>query len=520
MNKLLWIALSIGLSTQLLSATSSLPLTSGKAIDGTVKEKEKKYYNITVPKNKSVRVNLTELEADIDLYIKKGNEVRVRFNDCYSSNSNTENEECIVSNEGESSIYTIMVNGFKQSAFTLKATVDGSEEIPTLSSDPLADAIEKKEGKQYRVEGKKAETITVTLSDLTANADLRVRVGRKAGLHSFNCKSNNSGTKTEECVITPKKDATVYVHVYGYQASNYSLKAVKGNVSTPCITLKDLKAKIKNNEDVTKVNTSCITNMSKLFYFNRNFNQDISSWDVSNVRDMSYMFSDAKTFNQDISSWNTSNVRDMNYMFSGAKTFKGHNLSSWNVGKVSANRSFFTNTGSGNIAPKWNIDKAIVNIAKELCLNQDNSTNDVLCSPNEHLAYVVKKEGSYQDKNNVIHIISTQNWKHLGQSTVSDGGYCTVLSLNKLENTRLFYTISTDGNGGLYNFYYLDGSYLKSAINTIMDRNPDVVIKTISNGKKLSFESTDFDYPNRDNNGSYLYDISDISNIKKINNQL
>ena len=42
MKKLLWIALSIGLSTQLLSATSVTPLSSGSAIDGFVKQKEKK----------------------------------------------------------------------------------------------------------------------------------------------------------------------------------------------------------------------------------------------------------------------------------------------------------------------------------------------------------------------------------------------------------------------------------------------------------------------------------------------
>ncbi len=227
MNKLLWITLSIGLSFQLLSATSVQPLNSGKAVNDSVKQKEKKYYNITVPKNKSIRVNLTGLEADVDLYIKKGDEVRLRYNDCFSSNSNTENEECIVTNEGESSIYSILVNGFKASSFNLKATIEAAEEIPTLTSEPITDAVEQKEGKQYRLEGKKSKVITVTLSDLTGNADLRVRVGRKAGLHSFNCKSINRGTKTEECVIRPKKDATVYVHVYGRNAASYSLKATQ-----------------------------------------------------------------------------------------------------------------------------------------------------------------------------------------------------------------------------------------------------------------------------------------------------
>ncbi len=271
MNKLLWIVLSIGLSTQLLSATPALPLTSGKAVNDSVKLKEKKYYSITVPKNKSVRVNLTELEADVDLYIKKGNEVRVRFNDCYSSNSNRENEECIVTNEGETSIYTILVNGFKGSSFTLKATVEGAEEIPTLTSDAIEDAVERKEGKQYKIDAEKGETIAVTLFNLTADADLRVRVGRKAGLSSFDCKSTNGGTKTDECTITLEKDATVYVQVYGYRAANYSIKKdTVNNSENQALINKAKKQCIEKSKSISEIlctldNKAYIIDNTKLF---------------------------------------------------------------------------------------------------------------------------------------------------------------------------------------------------------------------------------------------------------------
>lgn len=44
-----------------------------------------------------------------------------------------------------------------------------------------------------------------------------------------------------------------------------------------------LIAMISNEEDVSDVDTSEITDMSELFKNNATFNQDISAWDVGNV---------------------------------------------------------------------------------------------------------------------------------------------------------------------------------------------------------------------------------------------
>jgi len=101
----------------------------------------------------------------------------------------------------------------------------------------------------------------------------------------------------------------------------------------PALTLEQLQAKIANNEDVTSVNTSGITDMSNLFKNNSTFNQDISGWDVSSVTNMDGMFDGALAFNQDISSWNVSAVTNMRKMFSGALAFNW-NLNGWNVSNV------------------------------------------------------------------------------------------------------------------------------------------------------------------------------------------
>jgi len=84
------------------------------------------------------------------------------------------------------------------------------------------------------------------------------------------------------------------------------------------LTREELKDMIKNNKNITEVNTSEITDMSYLFKDNKSFNQDISGWDTSKVTNMSYMFYNASSFNKDISNWDISKVINLDYCFYGA----------------------------------------------------------------------------------------------------------------------------------------------------------------------------------------------------------
>ena len=58
--------------------------------------------------------------------------------------------------------------------------------------------------------------------------------------------------------------------------------------------------------------------MDHVFYGARSFNGDLSKWDTSSVTDMEGMFYYASIFNGDLSKWNTSSVVDMKQMFFGA----------------------------------------------------------------------------------------------------------------------------------------------------------------------------------------------------------
>ena len=83
----------------------------------------------------------------------------------------------------------------------------------------------------------------------------------------------------------------------------------------------------KGENDLNCIDTSKITDMSRLFDKCENNNFDISCWDVSKVKDMKYMFRICKKLNCDLSNWDVSNVKNMYNMFYGCNSLK--NIPSW-----------------------------------------------------------------------------------------------------------------------------------------------------------------------------------------------
>jgi len=136
----------------------------------------------------------------------------------------------------------------------------------------------------------------------------------------------------------------------------------------PCISRVDLEVKIANNENVTEVNTGCITDMSNLFssYDNFNFNQDIGDWNVSSVTNMSNMFH-GSIFNQDIGNWDVSHVTDMHGMFSVEQrspeaSYFNQDIGSWDVSNVTDMHGMFLGyLDSGGYMNPTDFNKSIEN---------------------------------------------------------------------------------------------------------------------------------------------------------------
>ncbi|MGB6269100.1 MAG: BspA family leucine-rich repeat surface protein, partial [Olleya sp.] len=102
-----------------------------------------------------------------------------------------------------------------------------------------------------------------------------------------------------------------------------------------------------NGDDISRVVTTAVTDMSFVFTNTSSFNQDISSWDLSNVTDMSYLFANANNFKQDLSYWDTSNVENFEGTFGGINNFNS-DISIWDTSSATNMTAMFNGADNFN----------------------------------------------------------------------------------------------------------------------------------------------------------------------------
>lgn len=153
--------------------------------------------------------------------------------------------------------------------------------------------------------------------------------------------------------------------------NNYVIGSISSNAK-PCISREDLEIMIIEEEDVTQVNTGCITDFSGLFSM-MSFNQDISGWDVSSGVDFSGMFASNPTFNQNINDWDVSNGVYFSGMFQEAQSFN-QPLNKWDV---SNGRYFNKMFSASDFVVVFNQDISDWNVSNGVDFNRMFAYNEV-----------------------------------------------------------------------------------------------------------------------------------------------
>ena len=170
------------------------------------------------------------------------------------------------------------------------------------------------------------------------------------GLLIFACSSDDSSDNESNAC---NGDNPIYladngITIKACDDANVGDTGVLDGVTYTVVDEATLRTMVANEEDVTKVVTTKVTDMNLMFFLGNDsndepiyndFNQDISSWDVSNVTDISGMFA-ATAFNQPIGNWDVSSVTDMRSMFAYADTFN-QPIGDWDVSSVTDMRVMF-----------------------------------------------------------------------------------------------------------------------------------------------------------------------------------
>ncbi len=217
------------LEAVLLGATSATPLISDEQVSGTADEQSWVHYIVTASSaDTNLQVDLTNLSADLDLYVKQGGMPTLSSYDCRPYRSGTTSENCTLANSGETDWY-ISVHGYQAGSFDLEAVLSGSGANVTMlnSREQVSDAAGYHAWKKYKIVSSASDSLLqVNMTNLSADLDLYVQQGEEPTLTSYACRPYHGGTSDESCTLANSGETEWYINVYGFQAGNFDLEAV------------------------------------------------------------------------------------------------------------------------------------------------------------------------------------------------------------------------------------------------------------------------------------------------------
>ena len=225
--------------------------------------------------------------------------------------------------------------------------------------------------------------VTTTIGDLEPNTTYYARTFLTNDLGDFYGNEVSFTTNETICDVVYLDENGITIKAY--ECAEVGETGVVNGVTYTVVDEAMLREMIADEEDVTKIATTKVTDMRAMFA-NTPFNQPIGNWDVSNVTDMWAMFT-FTNFNQDISSWDVSNVTDMTIMFKSSPFNRP--IGNWDVSNVTSMQAmFWRNTNFNQPIGNWDVSnvtymagmfEGIVgcNIIEKSKFSQDISSWDV-----------------------------------------------------------------------------------------------------------------------------------------------
>ena len=196
---------------------------------------------------------------------------------------------------------------------------------------------------QVNVDG---TNISINLEGLTPNTTYYVRTFLTNTLGEFYGNEVSFMTTEEQAVCDAVYLADNGITIKACEDANVGDTGVIDGVTYTVVDEAMLREMVGNEQDVTKLATTKVTDMKYMFY-DATFNQPIGNWDVSNVNDMRSMFRNNIAFNQPIGSWDVSNVTYMSGMFQYTTSFN-QPIGNWDLSSVTDMEWMFNSADAFN----------------------------------------------------------------------------------------------------------------------------------------------------------------------------
>jgi hypothetical protein len=203
---------------------SNNALTSGSAVSGNVGQGDWVYYTIEASAEATVLdVTMSNLSADVDLYVKKGAKPTLDSYDCRPYEGNLSKESCVLKNTSAGTWY-IAINGYKSGTFSLKATLSAAVSTVLLDEDASVEEGSWKVFNDISIPVT-AYNVTIEMTNLTADVDLYAHRGDSWPTDGeYDCRPYSGSTTPESCSLFVGDHSSLKLAVSGYRAGSFHIK--------------------------------------------------------------------------------------------------------------------------------------------------------------------------------------------------------------------------------------------------------------------------------------------------------
>ncbi len=230
MNKLMKIGVITGLMIPNITMATDF-ITSGEAKYSYVYQGNWKYLKIDANGADRLKISMSGLDADVDLYVKKGNKPDFGYYDCRPYLGGTNSEECTLDVDPNDIVY-MGIQGYQTSEFKIVATLTTEDtSLPVddtkfiTSGVPKYSYVYNGNWKYLKIDANGADTLKVRMSRLDADVNLYVKIGEKPNSSAYDCRPYLGGTSSEECTLDVDPEDIVYMGIKGLNTSEFKILA-------------------------------------------------------------------------------------------------------------------------------------------------------------------------------------------------------------------------------------------------------------------------------------------------------